>query len=43
MSPDSSRPIERFVLGIKRGDTPDTNPVAKLVAEWTAAFIEDAV
>ena len=36
-NPDSL--IEKFVLGISRGDTPATNPVARLVAEWTETFI----
>ena len=36
-NPDSL--IEKFVLGISRGDTPATNPVARLVAEWTESFI----
>jgi len=36
---DSTRPIERFVLNIKQGDTPKTSQVAALVAEWTERFI----
>jgi hypothetical protein len=36
---DSARPIERFVLNIKQGDTPKTSQVAALVAEWTERFI----
>jgi uncharacterized protein YjbI with pentapeptide repeats len=39
MDRDPSRPIERFLFGVKKGDTPETNPVAKLVAEWTKAFV----
>jgi hypothetical protein len=36
--PDSSRPIERFFLSIKTGDTPETNPVSALVVRWAEAF-----
>ncbi len=36
---DSTRPIERFVLNIEQGDTPETSQVAALVAEWTERFI----
>lgn len=35
---DSSRPIERLFLGIKKGDTPETNPVSKIVMEWICEF-----
>ena len=34
ISPDQSRPAERFFMGIKTGDTPKNNPVSKLVLEW---------
>lgn len=32
--PDSNRPIERFFLGISKGDTPATNQCSALVVEW---------
>jgi|GEM_PF-3569699 len=35
---DSSRPIERLFFGIKKGDTPETNPVSKIVMEWICEF-----
>lgn len=35
---DSERPIERLFLSIKKGDTPQTNPVLKLVLEWVEEF-----
>ncbi len=35
---DSGRPIERFFLGIKKGDTPKTNPFSKLALEWVEQF-----
>jgi len=35
---DSSRPIERFFLGIKVGDTPDNSQFSKLALEWLEEF-----
>jgi hypothetical protein len=35
---DSSRPAERWFLGIAEGDTPQTNQVAKLAEEWVLAW-----
>ena len=35
---DSGRPIERFFLGIKKGDTPETNQVSKIVLGWLEEF-----
>jgi uncharacterized protein YjbI with pentapeptide repeats len=32
--PNSSRPAERFFLGINKGDTPETNQFSKLALEW---------
>jgi len=34
LGPAPSRPIECFFLGIDRGDTPQTSPIAELVVEW---------
>ena len=39
LRPDSSRPIERFFMGIKRGDTPETNPISKLAMEWADIWL----
>ena len=36
---DSSRPIERFFLGIKQGDTPKTNSISKIALEWVDEFL----
>ena len=36
---DSERPIERFFLGIKKGDTPGTNQISKIVLEWVDEFL----
>jgi hypothetical protein len=35
---DSSRPIERFFMAIRKGDTPETNPASKLALEWAEQF-----
>ena len=35
---DASRPIERFFLGIKKGDTPDNSQFSKLALEWIEEF-----
>ena len=35
---DSSRPIERFFLGIKIGDTPENSQVSKLALQWIEEF-----
>ena len=34
ITPNSSRPAEAYFLGIKKGDTPKNNPMAKQVVEW---------
>jgi uncharacterized protein YjbI with pentapeptide repeats len=35
---DSSRPIERWFLGIREGDTPETNQIAKITEGWIEEF-----
>jgi hypothetical protein len=40
IKPDSSRPAERFFMGIKPGDTPETNPASKIALEWLDTFVE---
>lgn len=37
---DSDRPAERWLMGIKEGDTPETNPVSAIAAEWVQEWIE---
>jgi hypothetical protein len=34
LKPDSDRPIERFFLAIRKGDTPENSQFAKLAVEW---------
>ena len=36
---NSSRPIERFFLGIKRGDTPKNNQFARLAHGWACEWL----
>ncbi|WP_230679866.1 pentapeptide repeat-containing protein [Pontibacter rufus] len=38
LKPDSSRPIERFFLAIRKGDTPESNAASKIVLEWIKEF-----
>ena len=35
---DPSRPIERWFLGIKEGDTPENNQIAKIAEVWIVEF-----
>ena len=39
VKPNSSRPAERFFLGIRKGDTPENNACAKAVLEWIDEFL----
>ena len=39
ISIDETRPAERFFTGIRKGDTPETNPVATIVLGWIDEFI----
>lgn len=34
LKPNFSRPIECWFMGIKKGDTPETNVPAKWAAQW---------
>ena len=36
---NSARPIERFFLAIKKGDTPDTNDQCRLVLAWSETWL----
>ena len=40
IQPNSYRAAERFFMGIKKGDTPETNPVSKIALEWTDIWLE---
>ena len=39
LKPNSSRPIERWFMGIKKGDTPENNVCAKWVLAWTDEWV----
>jgi len=38
LKPNSSRPAERFFLGISKGDTPETSQFSKLALDWVAEW-----
>ena len=38
IKPKSSRPAERWFLGIRKGDTPETNQISKITLEWIEEF-----
>ncbi len=37
---NASSPAERWFLAIRKGDTPENNPVAKLALQWVDEFLE---
>lgn len=39
ITPDADRPIERFFMGIVRGDTPETNQAACIVLGWLDEWV----
>jgi hypothetical protein len=39
LTPNSSRSAERFFMGIRKGDTPATNPASKLATEWVEDWL----
>ena len=41
LKPDSSRPAERFFLGITTGDTPDNCQACKLAVEWIDLWVRN--
>jgi hypothetical protein len=38
LKPDSERPAERWFIGIKQGDTPETSEIVKLTLGWIEEF-----
>jgi uncharacterized protein YjbI with pentapeptide repeats len=40
LKPDSSSPTEKWFLAIDRGDTPESNQVSKITAEWLREFMK---
>jgi hypothetical protein len=39
LTPDGSRPAERFFLAIKQGDTPENSQFAKLAYDWISDWL----
>ncbi|MBU9262000.1 pentapeptide repeat-containing protein [Burkholderia multivorans] len=37
---DASRPVERFFMAIRKGDTPETNAASKLALEWAETWLD---
>ncbi|TXH18351.1 MAG: pentapeptide repeat-containing protein, partial [Hyphomicrobiaceae bacterium] len=42
LTPDASRPAEKWFLAIKQGDTPENNPISALTAQWLEAFMKES-
>ena len=41
LAPDSNSPAERWFLAIRKGDTPENSPIAKITAEWIQKFLDE--
>ena len=39
LKPDAARPAERWFLGIREGDTPETSQIAKVTEGWILEFL----
>ena len=39
IKPDSSRPAERWFMGIRKGDTPETNQISAITVGWLDEFV----
>ena len=39
LTPNSYRPAERFFMGIRKGDKPETNQLSKLALEWVDQWL----
>jgi len=39
LKPSSSRPAERFFMGIAKGDTPETNQISALALKWSEEWL----
>ena len=40
ITPDSTRPAERFFMGISKGDTPDTSQFSALALQWAEEWMQ---
>ena len=43
LHPNSSRPAERFFMGIRKGDTPETNQFSALALKWVQQWHDNMV
>jgi uncharacterized protein YjbI with pentapeptide repeats len=41
ITPDASRPSERWFMGISRGDTPETNQISRIAVGWIDEFLSE--
>lgn len=41
LAPDEMRPAERFTTGVMTGDTPETNPVSRILETWIVEWLAD--
>ena len=41
LSPDSDRPVERWFLAVKQGDTPANSQVSAVTVDWIADFLRE--
>ena len=39
IEPDSSRPAERWFMGIRKGDTPENSQISAFTVEWLDEFV----
>lgn len=39
IKPDSSRPAERWFMGIRKGDKPETSQISAITVEWLDEFV----
>ena len=39
IKPDSSRPAERWFMGVRKGDTPETSQISAITVEWLDEFV----
>ena len=39
IKPDSGRPAERWFIGIRKGDTPETSQISAITVEWLDEFV----
>jgi hypothetical protein len=43
ITPDASRPAERWFMGISRGDTLETNQISRITVGWIDEFLSEVL